>query len=104
MVATTAYNVDVKRRDWRAILFAIMAGAVALLYLTALPFLLAPWRPASDGVVQDLELHRWHIAVTGAVTGLFFGAGLMPALLWRPRNKPLLVQYSAAAALLGLLI
>ena len=104
MVATTAHTLDVKRWDWRAILFALLAGAAALLYLTAAGFLLAPWQPVGDGVVQDLELHRWHVAVTGAVTALFFGAGLMPALLWRPRARPLLVQYSAVAALLGVLI
>ena len=104
MVATTAHTLDVKRWDWRTILFALLAGAAALLYLTAAGFLLAPWQPVGDGVVQDLELHRWHVAVTGAVTALFFGAGLMPALLWRPRARPLLVQYSAVAALLGVLI
>src|SRR3712207_6329348 len=104
MTATVLPITVRKTWTWRDILFAILAGVLALLYLTASRFLLAPWTPVGDGVVQDLELHRWHVAVTGALTGLFFGAGLMPALLWRPRTRPLLVQYSAAAALLGVLI
>lgn len=96
-------KVGAKRRDWRGIAFRIAAGVTGLLYLSALQFALAPWVTVSDSGIQNPEIHRWHYAVTGAVTGILL-AGTILAMLWRPRTKPLLLQYAAVAVVVGVLI
>jgi hypothetical protein len=94
-----------KRWDWRGIMFRVITLIVALMYGSAIRLALAPWIGLLDYQtnIQNPEIHLWHAAVTGAVTGIL-GGGSMLALLWRPRAKPLLVQYWAVAVALGVLM
>ena len=93
----------VRSWDWRRILFTIFAGVVAFFLLTNLFRLAAPWAsmtwyPHDDPRQLDPDLHRWHEAMWGAVTGILEGCALL-ALLWRPRENTLLIQFIALAAL-----
>ena len=85
--------------DWRRILFSLVAGVVTFFLLTNLFRLAAPWAsmawyPHDDPRQLNPELHRWHEAMWGAVTGILSG-GVLLSLLWRPRQYPLLIQYIA---------
>ena len=89
----------IKRWDWRRIVFTIIAGIVTYFLLTNLFRLAAPWAsmawyPHDDPRQLDPELHRWHEAMWGAVTGILNG-GVLLTLLWRPRQNPLLIQFMA---------
>jgi hypothetical protein len=89
----------VRRWDWRRIVFTILAGLGALLFLMNLYRLTAPWAPLAwypndDPRQLNPDLHRWHDAMWGAVAGILEGGALL-VLLLRPREKPLLMQYQA---------
>ncbi len=89
----------VKRWDWRRIVFTILTGVVAYFLLTNLFRLAAPWAsmawyPHDDPRQLNPDLHRWHEAMWGAVTGILEG-GVLLVLLWRPRENPLLIQFMA---------
>lgn len=93
----------VKQWDWRRVLFTIIAGVVTFFLLTNLFRLAAPWAsmtwyPHDDPRQLNPDLHRWHEAMWGAVTGILEG-GVLLSLLWRPRQYPLLVQFMALAVL-----
>jgi hypothetical protein len=88
-----------KRWDWRRILFTLIAGVVTFFLLTNLFRLAAPWAsmawyPHDDPRQLNPELHRWHEAMWGAVTGILNG-GVLLSLLWRPRQNTLLIQFMA---------
>jgi len=89
----------VKRWDWRRIVFTVLGGLVTFFILTNL-FRLAEtwaamaWYPHDDPRQLNPELHRWHEAMWGAVTGILEGGALL-SLLWRPRENPLLIQFIA---------
>jgi len=88
-----------KRWDWRAIVFTVLAGLAALLFIMNIYRLTAPWAPLAwlpkdDPRQLNPELHRWHTAMWGAVSGVLNG-GVLLSLLWRPRQKLLLIQYIA---------
>src|SRR6266508_1141300 len=81
----------IKGWDWRRILFTIVAGVVTFFLLTNLFRLAAPCAsmagyPHDDPRQLNPELHRWHEAMWGAVTGILEG-GVLLMLLWRPRQK-----------------
>jgi len=87
----------IKRWDWHRILFTLIAGLVTFFLLTNLFRLAAPWvsmasYPHDDPRQLNPELHRWHEALWGAVTGILEG-GVLLTLLWRPRQNPLLIQF-----------
>ena len=89
----------VRHWDWRRILFTLIASVVTYFLLTNLFRLAAPWAsmasyPHDDPRQLNPELHRWHEAMWGAVTGILNG-GVLLALLWRPRQHPLLIQFIA---------
>jgi hypothetical protein len=89
----------IKGWDWRRILFTVVAGVVTFFLLTNLFRLAAPWAsmawyPLDDPRQLNPELHRWHEAMWGAVTGIL-NAGALLTLLWRPRQNPLLIQFMA---------
>jgi len=90
----------IKRWDWRRILFTGIASLVTFFLLTNLFRLAAPWAsmagyPHDDPRQLNPELHRWHEAMWGAVTGVLEG-GVLLVLLWRPRQNPLLIQLMAS--------
>lgn len=94
-----------RRWNWRRITFTILASLGALLFLINLYRLPAPWAPLSwlpndDPRQLNLDLHRWHTAMWGAVSGILEG-GAMLTLLWRPRENPLLMQFMASVAIVG---
>ena len=94
-----------KQMDWRALIFRVLAGIVALLFITNLYRLSAPWAPLAsypnnDPRLLNPELHRWHDAMWGAVSGILEG-GVWLTLLWRPRRYPLLIQFVALAVFLA---
>src|ERR1043165_7239415 len=93
----------VRHWDWRRILFTLLAGLVTYFLLTNLFRLAAPWAsmawyPHDDPRQLNPELHRWHEAMWGAVTGILEG-GVLLSLLWRPRQNPLLIQFMALVAI-----
>ncbi len=93
----------VKNWDWRRIVFTLIAGVVTFFLLTNLFRLAAPWAsmtwyPHDDPRQLNPGLHRWHEAMWGAVTGIL-EVGALLALIWRPRENPLLIQFIALAAL-----
>jgi plastocyanin len=94
-MATVATPI-VKRRDWRTIMFRIVAGLFALFFLVVqlgLPALLEPWvLIGPDAPGYTAELHRMHEAHWATIMVFFYGASLL-ALAWRPRANPLLVQF-----------
>ena len=94
-MATVATPI-VKRRDWRSIVFIALTGLLAVLVVvTALPSVLDPWlhtEAVEPGFTP--ELHRWHAAQWGALKGILVSGSLL-VLLWRPRAKPVLVQFVA---------
>jgi hypothetical protein len=99
MYMSTIATSTKQRRDWRTIVFTIVAGLVALLFLLNLSRLTAPWAPLAgypndDPRLLNPELHRWHDAMWGAISGILNG-GVLLSLLWRPREKPLLIQFMA---------
>ena len=90
---------NVKQWDWRRILFTLITGLVTYFLLTNLFRLAAPWAsmawyPHDDPRQLNPDLHRWHEAMWGAVTGILEG-GVLLTLLWRPRQNPLLIQFMA---------
>ncbi len=94
---------ETEDKRWRTILFRIVAALVALVYLSALHFAVSPWVPVNEPGIQNPETHRWHFAVTGAISGILLGGSVL-AFLWRPRAWPLLMQYLIVAVTLGVLI
>jgi hypothetical protein len=92
MVSTTMPVV--RSRDWREILFRVLAVVCTLLLLVSggIASLLAPWgSPGSGFPGFTPELHRWHSALLGVFEGILL-PGLLVALLRRPRERPLLMQ------------
>jgi hypothetical protein len=97
-----------KHWDWRRIVFTIVAGVVGYFLLTNLFRLAAPWAsmawyPHDDPRQLNPDLHRWHEAMWGAVTGILNG-GVLLALLWRPRENRLLIQFMALVVIGAALI
>ena len=87
MSSSTKSQGEVKR--WHVILFEIIAGLLLLLVLfgSFRDLLLLPGQSGFPSVI-----HRWHEAQSGAFMTILFGGSLL-ALLWKPQNKPLLMQY-----------
>ena len=90
----------IKRWDWRRILFTVIAGLVTFFLLTNLFRLAAPWAsmagyPHDDPRQLNLELHRWHEAMWGAVTGILEG-GVLLMLLRRSWSTDQLVNGSSS--------
>jgi hypothetical protein len=92
----------ITRRSRRSIMFRVVAGlSAALLLARGGAGLLAPWHDRSGlhALEYHAQIHRWHDAQSGALTGILF-AGSLLALIWRPRAHPLLLQFLAVAAAL----
>jgi hypothetical protein len=105
MYMSTIATSTKQRWDWRTIVFTILAGIVALLFLMNLYRLTAPWAPLASYPNDDPrqlhpDLHRWHDAMWGAVAGILEG-GVLLSLLWRPRQKPLLMQQQALSTIVA---
>ncbi|MFL5800606.1 MAG: hypothetical protein ACJ8CR_02570, partial [Roseiflexaceae bacterium] len=98
----TATVSTAKRRDWRLIIWRVVAGLGALLFLIGLPGLLAllePWLlVTTDRPGYTAEIHRFHEAHWGVIHGLLY-AGCLIALLRKPREQPLMVQFFVVAVL-----
>ena len=87
MSTSTKTQGDVKR--WHVILFDTIAGLLLLLILfgSGRDLLLLPGQSGFPSII-----HRWHEAQSGAFMTILLGGSLL-ALLWKPQNKPLLMQY-----------
>jgi hypothetical protein len=87
MSSSTKSQGEVKR--WHVILFVTIAGLLTLLVLygSVRDLLLLPDQSGFPSII-----HRWHEAQSGALMTILFGGSLL-ALLWKPQNKPLLMQY-----------
>ena len=85
-----------KGRDWRMIVFRILAVLVALWFMTNFRLIPEPW--ITDG---DPEFQRWSDAMTVAIAILTVGSLL--AVIWRPRAMPLPLQYLAIATVLAVI-
>jgi plastocyanin len=90
----------VKRLPWRTIVFTILAGLFALLPMSNARGLLEPWvLMGSPAPGFTPELHRWHGAMWGTLTGLLFSGSLL-TVLWRPRTKLLVMQFVALTGII----
>ena len=87
MSSSTKSQGEVKR--WHVILFVTIAGLLTLLVFfgSGRDLLLLPGQSGFPSII-----HRWHEAQSGALMTILFGGSLL-ALLWKPQNKPLLMQY-----------
>src|SRR5260370_21324602 len=87
MSTSTKSQGEVKR--WHVILFDTIAGLLILLVLfgSSRDLLLLSGQSGFPSII-----HRWHEAQSGALMTILFGGSLL-ALLWKPQNKPLLMQY-----------
>ena len=87
MSTSTKSQGEVKR--WHVILFDTIAGLLILLVLfgSSRDLLLLSGQSGFPSII-----HRWHEAQSGALMMILFGGSLL-ALLWKPQNKPLLMQY-----------
>lgn len=84
-----------KSLEWRTMIFRVVAAACALLLLASggINSILAPWASPGRGFPGFTpELHRWHSALLG-VTEAILLPGLLFVLIWRPRQRPLLMQF-----------
>jgi hypothetical protein len=78
--------------------FAALSAAASLLLLEGLTEGLLPWTqlgcPGCPEASPDypIQLMRWHGAEHGALLGVLFTGALL-GLLWRARQRPLLVQF-----------
>ena len=93
-----APNVTRKGLDWRSILFAGVTGLLGLFFL----FLALSMNPWTGSIAPrpgyTPGLHIWHEAEAAALSVLY-GLCLLTAI-WKPRNKPLLVQFFIITMLL----
>ncbi len=104
--ASTVMPAQTKSLDWRRLVFSGAVGLAALLLLTAgaMHGLAAVWARqwvASEPGIHHPEIHLWHDAQFGALVGIMI-AGSLLALLWKPRQQPLLAQFLALSSLLYL--
>jgi len=105
MTAITSSNTQ--RRDWRIVIFRIVAGLIAVgLFLVDGIGVVAPWLDLTDYRAPEYQAvaQRWYDARWGAYSGILLTGSLL-ALLWRPRAQPLLLQFlvlsGVAVAALG---
>jgi hypothetical protein len=86
-----------RRRLWT---FRILTGITALLLVSTLPNLLAPWLDVNlNPAVQHPELERWHFVFEGA--GDAGALVILVALLLRPARAPVLVASLAISLVVG---
>ena len=101
-MATAAVS-EAQRRDWRLIIWRVVAVLGALFFLVLMPGLIAllePWvLVAPDGPGYTAEIHRFHEAHWAVINAVLFG-GCLLALLRKPREQPLLVQFFVVAVLI----
>jgi hypothetical protein len=101
-MATAAVS-EAQRHDWRLIIWRVVAGLGALFFLIVMPGLIALLEPwvllAPDGPGYTAEIHRFHEAHWAVMNAVLFG-GCLLALLRRPREQPLLVQFFIVAILI----
>jgi hypothetical protein len=101
-MATTTMS-TAKRRDWRLIIWRVVAVLGALFFLVLMPGLMAllePWvLVAPDGPGYTAEIHRFHEAHWAVINAVLLG-GCLLALLRKPREQPLLAQFFIVAVLI----
>jgi hypothetical protein len=102
-MATTAVSAT-KRRDWRLIVWRGVAVLGVVLFLFVMPALMAlvePWvLIAPDQPGYTAEIHRFHEAHWAVLNAILYG-GCLIALLGKPREQPLLVQFFILAVLIN---
>jgi hypothetical protein len=99
MTVAQRTKVGAKGWSWRGTLFRVVAVLMAFVFLVlfkGLESMLAPWivfsDPVDHGWDRTPELHRLGDAYAGALFAILL-AGSLISLLWRPREKPALVQF-----------
>ena len=83
-----------RNRDWRTLVFRILAVLAALFFVTNLRLVPEPWL-----VQGGPDFRRWSDAMTVAIAILTLGS--LVAVIWRPRTMPLPLQYLAIATVLA---
>ncbi len=88
---------------WRVLTFRVLAALGGLVFLVPLQQAISPWGAVTlsntEGVT-DVNLHRWSAALAGGPdAGL---AVLFFYLAWRPLRAPLVLQWTALAAIVFL--
>jgi hypothetical protein len=85
-----------RSRDWRTIVFRVLALLAALLFVTNLRLVPEPWL-----VNGAPDFRQWSDAMTVAIAILTVGS--LAAVIWRPRAMPLPLQYLAIATVLAVI-
>lgn len=83
-------------RDWRTIVFRILAALAALLFMTNFRLVLEPWIAQGSP-----DFRRWSDGMAVAIAILIVGSLL--AAIWRPRATPLPMQYLAITTVLAVM-
>src|SRR2546428_9628264 len=98
-------DVTTSPSTWRVVVFRVLAVLAACFFIVGtLPQAISPWGAVTlsntDGVT-DVNLHRWSAALAGGPdAGL---AVLFFYLAWRPLRAPLVLQWTALAAIVFLI-
>ncbi|CAN5866818.1 hypothetical protein BH18ACT11_BH18ACT11_16020 [soil metagenome] len=86
-----------RSRDWRTIVFRILAALATLFFVTNLRLIPEPW--LAQGAP---DFRQWSDAMTVAIAMLIVGS--LVAVIWRPRAMPLPLQYLAIATVLAVVV
>jgi hypothetical protein len=103
-----ALSAPASPRRWRIALFAVVGTLVALAFLLmfgGVETLGEPWGIVLHAPEPDYtqSLHSWHQGQWAAQIGLLLGASLVLSL-WRPRTRPLLMQFFLAGVLIHIVV
>ena len=85
-----------RSRDWRTVVFRVLAVLAVLLFVTNLRLLPEPWLAQGSP-----DFRSWSDAMTVAIAILTVGS--LVAVIWRPRATPLPLQYLAIATVLAVI-
>ena len=108
MATTTTHTSSTGKWTWKDLLFPLISGAFGLfLAIAQIGYVFVPWMPHAaihDPAVAVPAMHLWHYAQAG-MHGLLLLALPLFLLVWRPRQRVLLMQFLlTAGGLLALLI
>jgi hypothetical protein len=108
MTTTATHTPSTGTWSWKDLLFPLVSGAIGLLLvIEQTTNFLVPWTPhptIHDPKVAAPAMHLWHYAQAG-MHGLLLLALPLFLLVWRPRQRVLIMQFLlAAGGLMALLI
>ena len=101
-VSAQARAKTVRTWGWKDVVFPILSAlAGAFLVMSVIDRVFIPWAPTTpihDPEVMTPVMHAWHYALMVAHAGALMALPLL-ALVWKPRHRPLVMQYVAGMGL-----